>query len=166
MQTYGRFVEDIEHTHEPRADLCGQPDALGFAAGEALGAATESQVADTDIVEKAQPLEDLLEYRPGYRILEVRIAALEELACAASRQCDEIANRLVLEGDRERFASQAATATLRTHGVRHELRQSCAQSVARRLMIAALEARDGPFPIRIIGAVEYLVVQALRQLGP
>ena len=65
VQADARFVEDVEHPGQARADLRGQADALGLAAGERPGLAVERQVAQAHAVEKEQPLADLLEDRPG-----------------------------------------------------------------------------------------------------
>ena len=34
MQADGRFIENVEHAGQAAADLAGEADALGFAAGE------------------------------------------------------------------------------------------------------------------------------------
>ena len=34
VQSDGRFIQNIEHAAQPRADLCGQANALRFAAGK------------------------------------------------------------------------------------------------------------------------------------
>ncbi len=39
MQSDGRFVQDVEHSHQTGPDLGGQPDALRFPTGQAAGGA-------------------------------------------------------------------------------------------------------------------------------
>ena len=39
-----RFVQDIKHAREPRADLRGEADALAFAAGERARGARQGEV--------------------------------------------------------------------------------------------------------------------------
>ena len=56
VQPDARLVEDVEHAHQPRADLGGQPDALGLAAGERRRAAAERQVVEPHVPEEAQPV--------------------------------------------------------------------------------------------------------------
>ena len=58
VQADGRFVQYVKHAAEIRAELRGQPDALGFAAGKRRHGATELQVAETDFVEELQSLAD------------------------------------------------------------------------------------------------------------
>ena len=55
MQADRRFVADIEHTHQAAADLGGQADALGFAAGQGGGGAVERKIIQPHIPEEAQP---------------------------------------------------------------------------------------------------------------
>ena len=67
MQADGGLVQDVEHAHQPRADLAGQPDALGLAAGERGGGAVECQVVQADVGEEPEPAADLLEQLLGDR---------------------------------------------------------------------------------------------------
>src|SRR5690606_7575799 len=54
VQADGRFVENVHDPYQPGADLAGQPDALGFATRQGVGAAIEGQVVEADIHQKAQ----------------------------------------------------------------------------------------------------------------
>ena len=64
MQTDARLVEDVEHTHQARADLGREPDALGFAAGKGVGRSFQRQVVESDIDQEAEPLADFLQDLP------------------------------------------------------------------------------------------------------
>ena len=55
VQTDGRLVENIQHTHERRADLRGEPDALALAAGQRGRRARERQVLQADALQEMQP---------------------------------------------------------------------------------------------------------------
>ncbi len=59
VQTDRWFVEHIENSTQPGANLRGQPNALSFAAGKTGGIAIERQIAEADGIEKLQPLDDL-----------------------------------------------------------------------------------------------------------
>ena len=50
------LVEDVEHAHQTGADLRGEPDALGLAAGERGRAAAEGQVVEPDVAQEAKPV--------------------------------------------------------------------------------------------------------------
>ncbi len=67
MQADRGLVEDVEHAHQPRADLAGQPDPLGLAAGERRRRAVERQVVQADVGQEAEPAADLLEQLLGDR---------------------------------------------------------------------------------------------------
>ena len=49
MEADGRFVENVEHAHQPAADLACQADALHLAAGKGWGRAVERQVVEADV---------------------------------------------------------------------------------------------------------------------
>ncbi len=49
VQTDGRLVQDVQDADEAGADLGGQPDALGLAAGEGAGRAVEREVVQADV---------------------------------------------------------------------------------------------------------------------
>ena len=70
VQADARLVEDVEHADEPAADLAGQADALGLAAGERRGGAVERQVVQADVEQEAEPAADLLEHFVGDRLLD------------------------------------------------------------------------------------------------
>jgi len=55
----GGFVEDVEDALEIGAELGGEADALGLATGEGGGGAVELEVAEADVVEEFETLEDL-----------------------------------------------------------------------------------------------------------
>ena len=48
------LVEHVEHPRQPRTDLGGEANALGFAAGEGHGGAVQSQVVEPDIDHKLE----------------------------------------------------------------------------------------------------------------
>ena len=61
VQAYGGFIQDIHHAHQAGANLGGQADALGLAAGQGLGAAVQGQVIQAHIHQEAVPGAQLLE---------------------------------------------------------------------------------------------------------
>jgi hypothetical protein len=58
VQADARLVENVEDAGELRADLRREPDALRLAAGKRAALAVEREVAEPDLVEKAEPLQD------------------------------------------------------------------------------------------------------------
>ena len=61
VQSDRRLVQHVEHPGQPRADLRGQPDALALAARQCARSARQGQVFEPDILQKAEPLVDLLQ---------------------------------------------------------------------------------------------------------
>ena len=56
-----RLVEDVEDADQTAADLAGQANALGFAAGQRRGGAVEGQVMQADVEQEAEPAANFLE---------------------------------------------------------------------------------------------------------
>jgi hypothetical protein len=54
VQADARLVKYIKDAHQPRADLRGQPDALGLAAAQRAAFAVQRQITQADVFEKAQ----------------------------------------------------------------------------------------------------------------
>ena len=65
VQADGRLIEHIADADQPAADLRGQADALGFAAGEGGGFAVEREVAEADIDHEPKPGGDFAHDRLG-----------------------------------------------------------------------------------------------------
>ncbi len=61
VQADGGLVEHVHHAHQAGADLAGQTDALGLAAGQGLGAALQGQIVQPHVDQELQPVADLLE---------------------------------------------------------------------------------------------------------
>jgi hypothetical protein len=59
VQADGRFVEDVEDTGEVGAELGGEADTLGFAAGKRVGGAVEREVTEADMVKELKAFGDL-----------------------------------------------------------------------------------------------------------
>ena len=55
VQPDGGLVQNVEHAHEPGADLGGQPDALGLAAGERGRGPLQREVVQAHVHQEAQP---------------------------------------------------------------------------------------------------------------
>src|SRR3546814_3919810 len=161
MEADSWFVENIEHPRQAAADLAGETDALAFAAAERAAGAVEVQIIEPDIVEKAEPLVDLLQNRFGDLLLRVvqlffeRGEPIERIRHRAlRRQADILARAL----HRERFGAQprAVTRLARLRGL--VLAQFLAHPRAFGLEHAAIEIADDPLErlVRRIGAAPIL----------
>ena len=58
MEADRRFIQNIQHADQLRTDLRRQADALGFSAGQGVGGARQSQIAQAHIFQKPQPGRD------------------------------------------------------------------------------------------------------------
>ena len=61
MQPNGWLVQHIQHTGQARADLRGQSDTLGFAAGKRARITRHRQVIQANINQKAETLINFLQ---------------------------------------------------------------------------------------------------------
>ena len=62
VQANGGLVEDVQHAHQPAAQLRGQADALALAAREGGGRARQVEVVQAHVQHKAQPRAQLFEH--------------------------------------------------------------------------------------------------------
>ena len=65
VQSDAGLVEHIHHACEPRANLTGQADALGFTAREGVGIAVQAQIIQAHVVQKLEPQRDLAHHLVG-----------------------------------------------------------------------------------------------------
>ena len=65
VQADGGLVENIEHAAKARADLRGQANALGFAAGKRGGGAIEAEIAEADGEQEIEALGDFFQRTSG-----------------------------------------------------------------------------------------------------
>ena len=93
VESDGGFVKDIEDSHESRADLACEPYALRFASGECSAFPVEREVVESDCLEEAKPVSDLLEEFGADLLLVVReLQVVQELQGAVNRECAELAD--------------------------------------------------------------------------
>ena len=124
VQADRRFVEDIEHVDEFRADLRGEADALALAARQRTRRTRQREVAQPHVHQEPQAFADLLDDLLGNLPLFLR-----ELFFDGGNPLRELGNRHgrhlgdVLPGDAElqRLLPQARTAADRTFAVDEEL---------------------------------------------
>lgn len=65
MQPDGWLVEDVEHAHQPAADLCGETDTLGFAAREGACRTGKGEIGKPNVHEETQALRNFLQDQPA-----------------------------------------------------------------------------------------------------
>ena len=81
VQADARFIENIQHTHQPRADLRGQANTLRLTTTESAARTVECQIAQPDIPQKTEPRGDL-----AYHVSGDFFAKFVHLQCLEKRQ--------------------------------------------------------------------------------
>src|SRR5450759_2908577 len=122
MQADAGLVEDVEHADQRRADLRGQADALRLAARQGGRGALQREVADADVVEKGEALDDLPDDAPADEALGVaepqRVQETERLAHAHQREVVDVA---LAQRHGEAGGLQPCPFAVRARPVRHVL---------------------------------------------
>ena len=164
MQADRRFVQDIEHAHEPCADLRGKADALGLAARQRGGGALERQVVESHVHEEFQSRLDLLHDGPRDALgLARERKAVEERVGIGGRHLRHVVDGLAAHGDGEDFGLQALTVAGLARHRREILLESLALRIGLRLLVAAHNRGEHAFPLDIpvrLAAVDRDVVDA------
>ena len=102
VQADARLVEHVEHSHQPRPDLRGQPDPLRLTAGERAGATVEVQVVQSDAQEQLEPAADLLEHLPaGIGAAAGRLDGAQERVELVEIELAELVDGLACNGEAE-----------------------------------------------------------------
>jgi len=145
VEADGRLIEDVEHPHQPRPDLGGQPDPLALPARERRGLPVEREILQADLAHKAQPGADLLEDLLGdlrLAVVQPSLHPLEVVAGVADRHPVDRRNRGIVDKDGAGLGFQPRPLTGRTGGDGHELLDVLAGSVAVGLDVAPLQVVD------------------------
>ena len=145
VQADGRFVQHVHHPDQPRADLRRQPDALGLAAGQRVGAALQTQIIQPDVDQKIQPLADFLDDLDGDFAAPARQTQLfEELAGRADGQRDDLRHTLAGDEHMAGGAGQPRAPAGRTGPTAKIFRQFVAHQVRFGFPVAPLHVGDDP----------------------
>ena len=150
VQSDGGLVQDVEHAHEPGADLGGEPDALGLAARERGRGPLQREVVEPHVHEEAQTLTNLLHDGQGD---DSRLAGeaqpLEKGQRLGRRHLGDIVDGLAVHGNGEDLRLQAlAPASLAGH--RGEVgRQLLALGIGLGLGVAALHRGQHALPLDV-----------------
>ena len=159
VQADARLVEDVEHADQAAADLPGQADALGLAAGERRGGAVEREVVQADVEQEAEPAANLLEHLAGDRVCCDRRSRLRfQRAASAVEPGGQVADRHGADFD-QRLAADAHGPGLRVEPLAlagraahdaHVLFELHPPRAGRGLLEAAQQLRDDAFPLAAV----------------
>ena len=161
VQADARFVQDVKHAGQPRADLRGEADALGFAARKRAALAVEVQIGQPDLDEETQPRRHLAHDFRGdvalgggqsqapdqpVRLPDRQAAKFADVENPAGRAVFRHGSRIV-GGQRhgENFRPQPRSPAGRARMRTHEGAQPVFGQLARGRVEQMLEVRQQPF---------------------
>ena len=115
METDRRFVQNVEHTAQIRAELRRQPDSLRFAAAQGFGGTPKCEITKPNVFHEAQPLANLGNDISGDGLLcPMKFQFVDLASSFACRKIRELINRLALHAHMSRDRVQARAMTART----------------------------------------------------
>jgi len=115
METYGRFIQHIQHAAQGGTDLRSKADALGLAPTEGGTAAIKGQVIQPDITQKRESAANLFQDLVGDLLLALSQGQLlEETIRFLDRQPSRLHDVQVVDGDGKSFLTEAVAMTDRT----------------------------------------------------
>ena len=80
VQADRRLIEDVQHAHEARADLGGQTDALGLAAGKGGHGPAQGKIFQAHVAHEGQTVGQLLEQGLGHQgVAAVEVPSFQPL---------------------------------------------------------------------------------------
>src|SRR6476469_1674017 len=159
MQTYGRLVQDIEHAHEGRAYLSGEPDTLGLATGQGGRGPVDGQVVQAHIYKEAQSSPDLFQDLAGDELLFltqrgalVRVVRkiAEELGGFAHRIVRHLGYGLIVHSHRQALGLEALSAARVARAVAHVALQLVAYRVGRGFRVSPLDDVHRAFKVLVV----------------
>ena len=151
VQADAWLVEDIQHPRKTRADLGGQPDALGFAAGKRAALAVELQVVQADFVQKPQSLLNL----PQHILHDIRFGFREgkrphHSGSLANREGTEFLNAELAavfcrKSDGKDFGTKSRPAAASANTTTHAHAEPLFGELALRSRVEVVEVREQAF---------------------
>ena len=151
VQAYRRLIQDIEHAHQPRADLRRQPNPLRLSARQRPGRTIEGQVVQADVDQELQTLADLLEDAVGDLALAGRERSLVAAQAAdpgeggRHRPGGDVDDVEPVDRHRQRLGAQALAPTARTRPLGHVFLDLGADVLGLRLLVATFQVPNDAF---------------------
>ena len=178
------LIEHIQNSHEARANLSREADALRLSPGQGSGGTREVEVVQSHVDEEAEPCVDFAENLVGnHEVARGELDALEEGLRLANRKIRELGDRLSTDGDGQDFGAKPATLARGARRVPHELLVAFAGPIGFGVLVTALEvvhdslkacriAALAPEPVAVahvhfeIVSVEKSVLGVVREILP
>ena len=178
MQADGGLIQNIQHAHQPAADLGGQTDTLGLAARQRGRGPGQGQVIQPHIAQKAQPRVNLpQDGRGDHAVLFGKGEPVEKHPGFADIHRADLGDVLLPHRHRQRFGLQPQPMAGRAGFLRHILLVGSLHSLALGLPVSPFQRGNHAliggliiagfhfdFDFLAAGAIEDFFAHILRQL--
>ena len=164
VQADRRLVEDVEHAHEPGADLGREADALRLTARQRPAGSIEGEVVEADVEQELQTLLDLLEHPlADLALADRQVEGAQVVGGLVDRQRADLGDvlaALVLgaEGHRDRDRLEAGATAGRARHLAHEALEALPAGVGLRLAVAALDIGTHALEGGVVGPLATVAV--------
>ena len=140
VQTNGRLIQNIQHTHQAGADLGSQTNALAFAAGQGGRFSRQRQIVQPHTVQEIQSIADFPhDQGTDHLFLFRQLQVLDKIQLLMNGHLAELINILAPNGHRQALRRQAGAAAVRAHALGHHSLNICPGPVGGGLCIPALQ---------------------------
>ena len=153
MQPDARFVQDVEHTGQLAADLCGQADALRFATAEGARAAVQGEVVEAHVQQEARAAGDLLDHLmcdEGLLLIEVCVQAFHLGMQLGDAHAGELEDVAAVQAEVQGVLLEARTVA---GGAGHHVGEACGPLLRGLGAVVGLLHHIGDEPLELHAAV-------------
>ncbi len=158
-----RLVQHVEHADQPAADLRGQADALGLAAGQRRRRAREVEVVEPHVEQEAHASVDLLDHAVGDEMVALAEGeAFKRGGGLTDRHQGDVGDAVAVDGDGQRQGLEPGPAALRAGHLAHVALDLLALRVALGLGMAALQVGHDAFEPGLVAAAPPVAVLVLH----
>ena len=156
------FVEHVQRADETGADLAGEADALGLAAGQRAGRPRQREVVEADVEEEPEPGVDLLGDPLGdHPVALGQLERGEELGAVDDRQLADLGDVASADGDGERRRLEPRAVARGARHLAHVALVLLPRPLALGALVAPLDPRDHAL---VVGGVLALAAVAVPVL--
>ncbi len=163
VEADGRLVQDVQDPYQAAAYLGGQPDALGFPAGQSAGVAVERKVIEAHVHQELQPRLHLFEHPVGDQMVPLGKRELfDRFRGIPDGQVAQLENAPLPYRDGQALGLQPGATALAARDFPHIALDLLAHVVGLGFGMAALQVAHDALISRVVrtrAAITVLVVQ-------
>ena len=151
VQADGGLVQHVEHPHQAGADLAGQPDALGLAAGQGGGAAGQVEVVEAHVEQEPEPRADLLEHLLGdHGVAVVELQLHQGLGRLGYGHRAQLVDAVAADGDGQRHGVEPGPGAVGAGDLAHVALDLLSGRVALGVLVAAHQVGDHALELGVV----------------